>query len=61
MEKIGHKEKQKELNDRIWFKQLIESGQFWEEVKRKDEENIRNHVYGRYIIKTDSELDEVFK
>lgn len=61
MEKTGHKEKEKEPNDRIWFKQLIESGQFWEEVKSKDEENIRNHVYGRHIIKTDSEPDEVFK
>jgi hypothetical protein len=49
-----------DLDGYAWYYKTINSDQFWEEVKKKDEENKKNNVYGRHIIKDDSELDELF-
>jgi hypothetical protein len=50
----------KESSDE-WFKRLINDPKFWEEANRIDEENIRNHVYGKHIIKDKKELKKFFE
>ncbi len=49
-----------DLDGYAWYYKTINSDQFWEKVKEKDEENKKNNVYGKHIIKDDSELDALF-
>jgi len=49
-----------DLDRYAWYYKTINSSQFWDDVKKKDEENKKNHIYGKHIIKDDSELDSLF-
>ena len=48
-------------NDSEWYKALISSDGFWKYIERKDQENIKNGVYGKHIITNDKELEDLFK
>jgi hypothetical protein len=40
-----------------WFKKLVNDPAFWEWANRKDEENKKNGVYGKIVLKTREELE----
>ncbi|MEM0073085.1 MAG: DUF4065 domain-containing protein [Thermoplasmatales archaeon] len=46
-----------DLDGYAWYYSKINSDDFWKAVEMKDEENIKNGVYGRHIIKNKEELN----
>ncbi len=48
-------------NDSEWYKALISCDELWKYIEQKDQENIRNGVYGKHIITNDKELEDLFK
>ncbi len=49
-----------DLDGYAWYYRNINSDEFWQAAIKKDEDNRKNHVYGKHIIKDDSELDALF-
>ncbi|MCL4311049.1 MAG: Panacea domain-containing protein [Candidatus Thermoplasmatota archaeon] len=49
-----------DLNSYAWFYSLLNSKHFWEEAEKKDKENREKNVYGKHVIRDESELDELF-
>ncbi len=49
-----------DLDGYAWYYSKINSDEFWEAVARKDERNRKNHIYGKHVIKEDSELNSLF-
>lgn len=49
-----------DLDGYAWYYNKINSDEFWEEAIKKDEYNKTHNVYGKHIIREDSELDSLF-
>ncbi len=49
-----------DLNGYAWFYSKVNSDKFWKEAEEIDNENIRKGIYGKHIIKSDTELDPLF-
>ncbi len=49
-----------DLDGYAWYYKNINSDEFWESARKKDELNKENNVYGKHIIKNVSELDSLF-
>ncbi|MEM3192808.1 MAG: DUF4065 domain-containing protein [Candidatus Parvarchaeota archaeon] len=49
-----------DLDGYAWYYSKINSDVFWKAAKMKDEENIRNGIYGKHIIKNKEELNSYF-
>jgi uncharacterized protein YeaC (DUF1315 family) len=58
---MAKKESSDEESSDEWFKRLINDPKFWEAVNKKDEENRKNGVYGKHIIKDKKELKKFFE
>ncbi len=49
-----------DLDGYAWYCSKVNSKEFWETADRKEDENKKNHIYGKHIIKDDSELNTLF-
>jgi uncharacterized phage-associated protein len=49
-----------DLDGYAWYYSKVNSDDFWEAATRKDDHNKKNHVYGKHIVKEDSELNSLF-
>ena len=49
-----------DLDGYAWFYGQVNSEQFWKNVEKKDEENEANHIYGKSIVKTESDFESLF-
>ncbi len=48
------------LDDYAWFYSEVNSDDFWKNVEEIDKENIKKGIYGKHIIKDDSDIDSLF-
>ncbi|MEM3845040.1 MAG: DUF4065 domain-containing protein [Candidatus Parvarchaeota archaeon] len=46
-----------DLDGYAWYYSKINSDDFWKATEMKDEENIKNGIYGKHIIKNKEELN----
>lgn len=49
-----------DLDGYAWFYSEVNSDDFWKNAEEIDKENIRKGIYGRHIIKDDSDIDSLF-
>ncbi len=49
-----------DLDSFAWFYGEVNSDDFWKNAEEIDKENIRKGIYGRHIIKDDSDIDSLF-
>ncbi|MEM0132790.1 MULTISPECIES: hypothetical protein [Acidiplasma] len=49
-----------DLDSYAWFYSEVNSGVFWKNAEKIDKENIKKGIYGKHIIKDDSDIDSLF-
>jgi len=49
-----------DLDGYAWFYGQVHSEEFWKNAEQKDRENEANHIYGKSIIKTESDFESLF-
>lgn len=49
-----------DLDGYAWYCSKVNSDDFWKAADRKDEENMKNNVYGKHIVKDSCELNSLF-